>query len=147
MSATHGATITSNAVLLGEGRLTWNPDERRTDRYGYIKLLPYGDSLTEEPIDSIALSKDHNGQKGSLVCKVVETRASSHIGDLFHGVFPRTPKVGDEITLGSGTLDFQNDTVGLLPDDGRITMWLSMRALYDCQEQTVALYFVPQEVS
>jgi len=139
-------------MILGTGILTWMPGERRSDRYGYVYLLRYGNSESDTweniPIKHISV------QRGKLVAKIVETRTSSHIGDLFHCVFPRTPDVGQEIVLGTGTLvfnDFEDEggdgtEVGLYPDDDRSTMWLDMRALYDCHEQTVELRFEPAGV-
>jgi hypothetical protein len=54
--------------------------------------------------------------------------------------------VGEEITLGSGTLFTETDpdtglptAVGLAPDDGRDEDWFDPRALYRCHDQTVRL--------
>jgi hypothetical protein len=121
---------------LGTGVLSWNGAERRSDRYGSVVLLPSPDS--EKPIHLIQVKA---GRRGRLVAIVKETRHSRHIGDLSHGVFPKTPKVGQKITLGEGALFFENDEVGLQPDDGRDTQWLDMRALYNVHEQTVTLFF------
>lgn len=121
---------------LGTGVLSWNGAERRSDRYGSVMLLPFPDS--EKPICLVQVKA---GERGRLVAIVKETRQSRHTGDLFHGLFPKTPKVGQEITLGEGTLFFENDGVGLQPNDGRDTQWLDMRALYNAHEQTVTLYF------
>lgn len=136
-------------VLIGTGILTWSAHERRSDRYGYVNLLKYGDSLS--PHKYIVIKHQNDGQHGKLIAVVRQTRESTHIGDLFHGIFPRTPEVGQEIILGEGTMSYIDDTdedqkftkIGLIPDDGRNTQWFDMRALYDCHEQTVDLYFEP----
>ncbi|HMN19582.1 MAG TPA: hypothetical protein PKA31_03245 [Candidatus Moranbacteria bacterium] len=121
---------------LGTGILNWNGAERRSDRYGSVML--YVSLENEEPIHLVQVKA---GKRGRLIAIVKETRQSRHIGDLFHGVFPKTPKVGQKITLGEGTLFFEGNVVGLQPDDGRDTQWLDMRALYNAHEQTVALCF------
>ncbi len=76
----------------------------------------------------------------------------THIGDLFRGVSPSTPKVGETIVLGTGTFfteptDWYAEGVkfslafGLDPDDGRETDWLDINSLYRLHEQDVELYF------
>jgi hypothetical protein len=122
---------------LGTGVLTWDGGERRSDRYGTVYLLDSPDSEV-----SVRLAQIKEGAHGELVVLVMETRKSRHIGDLFHGIAPRTPRVGQEITLGAGTLFYADSgKVGLKPDDGREDQWLDMRALYDAHEQTVTLFF------
>jgi hypothetical protein len=136
-----------DAVTIGKGILTWNGHERRCDRYGYVWLMEYGDS--ESPHKAAPITgKKLNGRFGTLTARVLEARKSTHIGDLFHRVFPRTPEKGAEIRLGEGFLCFDKDedheSVGLRPADGRDTMWLDIRSLYDVHEQTVELIFTPQ---
>ncbi|WIV57911.1 hypothetical protein [Amycolatopsis nalaikhensis] len=77
---------------------------------------------------------------------MLETRPSVHCGDLTRGLAPTTPAVGEQITLGSGTVFTEPDpdtglptAVGLVPDDGRDEDWLDPRALYRCHNQTVRL--------
>jgi hypothetical protein len=115
-------------TLLGTGRLTWNRGERITDRYGAIYLLADGDSLSEGTnIAHIRVFDPLLGKHGKLIAEVIETRESTHIGDLFHGFAPVTPDVGENIVLGEGTLFTETETdgkttwsmVGLKPDDGR----------------------------
>ena len=139
-------------TTLGTGVLTWSRAERISDRYGAIYLIQEGaNSLTESPTPSQvdgALTRSLIGMHGKLVAKVLETRESTHIGDIFRGISPRTPKVGDEITLGEGRLftepaDEGGIMVGVKPDDGRHSDWLQPRALYDAHEQTVELRFEP----
>jgi len=49
--------------------------------------------------------------------------------------------VGEMVILGEGTLRFEGNGVGLLPDDGRTTLWLNIPALYRVHNQTVTLFF------
>ena len=121
---------------LGTGVLTWNPAERVSDRYGTVYLLTELDSG-----ETVRLAKTNEGKRGRLIAVVEETRASRHIGDLFHGVRPEIPEVGQKIILGEGTLFFQDDLVGVCPEDGRKTLWLNIRPLYQTHEQTVTLHF------
>lgn len=127
-------------IVLGTGVLGWNGHERRSDRYGYISLF-----LSPDSDKAVSLSRRLAGY-GKLVAKVLEIRKSYHIGDLFRGIFPETPEVGEEITLGEGWLSFTGPTVvGLKPDDKRETDWLNPRSLYRLHQQTVELYFIPSE--
>jgi hypothetical protein len=137
-------------TLLGTGRLTWNRGERITDRYGAIYLLADGDSLSEGTnIAHIRVFDPLLGKHGKLIAEVIETRESTHIGDLFHGFAPVTPDVGENIVLGEGTLFTETETdgkttwsmVGLKPDDGRDHFWLNPKKLYRAHEQTVKLWF------
>lgn len=140
----------NNSKILGEGRLSWSRYERIGDRYGAVFLMADGDSLTPEPTAYVKIEGAPEGQRGRLVAEVVETRDSTHIGDLFRGFFPSTPVIGDLITLGEGTLfveltDDGATTVGLQPMDGRPTDWLDPEALYRTHEQTVRLHFVAMQ--
>jgi hypothetical protein len=65
----------------------------------------------------------------------------ARIGDLFHEVCPSKPEPGERVVLGEGTLFFSDEGVGLMPDDGRKTLWLDIRALYRLHNQTVTLFF------
>jgi hypothetical protein len=137
--------IMSKGIYLGTGVLTWEPVERQSDRYGSVWLA---DKASGDDATSV-ISTDAQqfaDVEGKLRAIVKETRISQHIGDLFRGIFPRTPKVGDIIILGSGVFFWENTigrgiAVGLRPHDGRSSDWLSPRSLYDCHHQTVALFF------
>ena len=76
----------------------------------------------------------------------METRQSSHIGDIFRGISPSTPQIGDSIELGEGTLFVsaspEGQWVGLEPDELRNSDWLDPEALYRVHDQTVVLSFV-----
>lgn len=140
-----------NAILLGVGSLNWDGMERRSDRYGMVSLFKENseDKIIEPntKIEEQAI-KAHVGQKGKLVVKITATRESTHIGDIFRGLSPSTPKVGKVFTLGDGTLFSRTDIngqihVGLQPDDDRQSDWLNARTLYKVHEQSVELYFEP----
>ena len=126
-------------VLMGKGILNWPTKERVGDRYGLVGLwsvaaLSFKDLLSFdiEPLEGI---------KGKLVVKVIEARESQHIGDLYHGFYPTTPDVGEEIILGEGSVFYEDGFVGLAPDDGRRTFWLEPKKLYRAHQQLVELYF------
>jgi len=134
--------------IIGIGRLSWGSVERRSDRYGAVILMADGDSLA--PVSAyITPDGAAVGQRGTIVAEVLEIRQSTHIGDLFRGLFPETPTVGDRIVLGTGTLfteaaGFDGVTaVGLHPDVPRSSDWLDPKALYRAHEQTVRLVFEP----
>lgn len=132
---------------LGTGVLTWDRSERVSDRYGYVYLMTAGANSQNNVGTAVPLaSAPIAGSRGRLLAEVLEARESTHIGDLFHGVFPTTPNVGEVITLGEGELVIKPsyagyDSVGIRPDDGRDNLWLDIRALYRCHEQTVRLIF------
>lgn len=144
-----------NSFVLGTGRLTWLSSERRSDRYGFVYLIPYGNSLSSENIPAVPLyfPIELLATRGRLIAEVVEARESTHIGDLFHGVFPETPGVGERIVLGEGAFVVENSPhvqgpmVGTLPDDKRATLRMDIHALYRAHEQTVRLVFEPKEAA
>lgn len=140
-------------ILIGKGSLSWNGAERRTDRYGSIGMFDENsvdNVITKGSYLDVDLIKSMEGISGSLFVIVTETRDSTHIGDLFRGIFPQTPNVRDEFTLGNGKL-FQFVTgdgykyVGVEPHDGRKNDWLDVKTLYMVHEQDVELYFIPDE--
>ena len=141
-------------IHLGEGVLTWEAYERRSDRYGCVYLMGEGgNSLSTEIFPSkiaIGTAEMCSGKRGQLIAVVKETRRSTHIGDLFRGVAPVTPEVGEIISLGTGLFFVNGITgtpgaaVGLRPEDGRPSDWLDIKALYRAHEQTVELFFIPQ---
>jgi hypothetical protein len=119
---------------LETGVLDWEREERISDRYGLVELF-------EGPGSLVKLDRVTEQLHGTLIAIVREVRESHHIGDLFHGVRPSTPKVGERVELGTGAIFFEGDAVGLVPDDHRTTLWLEIRALYRVHNQTVTLYF------
>lgn len=138
---------------LGTGVLTWDGAERRSDRYGAVWLMQDGCTATSriDPVPQLDVRAASGvvGQTGRLVAQVVDARESTHIGDLFRGIFPSKPSVGDRIVLGEGTLFLEpcsfGFTVGLRPDDGRDADWLDPHALYRAHEQMVRLFFEVSE--
>ncbi len=128
------------AIPLGEGVLNWRATERVSDRYGAVHLAPgpFGDPVPFAETSGVL------GQSGTLSAQVLATRESSHIGDLFRGLRPSTPEVGDILTLGTGILFVERGTeLGVLPADGRDADWLDPEALYRCHNQTVRLLWEP----
>lgn len=132
---------------LGHGVFGWCTTERRSNRYGSIHLAsnPYGgEPLADLKINRRAL-KQLSGKRVRLFCRVVETRRSGHIGDVFLGIVPTTPRVDDEVTLGVGRLatsagyDGLPD-IALEPEDGRMEFWIDPRLLYRLHDQTVDVF-------
>jgi len=139
-------------IILGRGVLNWPRGERVCDRYGLVTLSPtsggYND-VPDKPAGSyVALdAATQAGKRGRIVAVVLEARESNHIGDLFRGISPSTPNVGEEIALGEGTLFYENAYddvigVGVKPDQPRDSDWMNPRHLYRCHDQTVELRFV-----
>jgi hypothetical protein len=138
-----------NEVLLGVGILSWFARERRSDRYGYVFLMEKGDSnSTSAETEYVNIAQRRKGSFGTLKVRVLKTRQSTHVGDWFRGVYPRIPKVGAVLTLGTGRLRYEYEkqfgvmTVGIEPLEHSNT-WMDVRALYDVHEQTVELLFEP----
>lgn len=142
--------IPKNAILIGTGALTWDGVERRTDRYGTVTV--HDSNADNEPITNNShlkfdLIEQLKGKSGQLIAEILETRKSTHIGDMFRRIYPSTPDKGDIIELGDGRLFVRSyswaNCIGLEPNDGRLKDWLDPVALYRCHEQTVNIYFVP----
>lgn len=137
------ATNTKRTLVVGTGVLTWDRSERISDRYGFVYLMSEGSNSLSDAGQYVALAIPRS-RRGALVAVVIETRQSTHIGDLFRGVSPNTPEVGEEITLATGRiLQGENadgkPTIGVEPDDERERDWLDIHALYRAHEQTVRL--------
>ena len=96
--------------LLGTGNFTWNAIERRSDRYGSVKL-------TDEFQDSnILLHSDMDrleGKHGRLFAEVLRPVVSSHIGDTARGLKPSTPNKGEIVILGEGTLFIEHRGIAI----------------------------------
>lgn len=132
-------------ILLGKGVLSWPACERRSARYGTVMLMQEGtNSFTKEERPVTLETKPEPGQRVKLFVVVTKSRKSTHLGDLFLGISPSTPSIGERIDLGEGSLfyeDFRGYTlVGLRPDDGRKSDWLDPKKLYQAHEQSVELY-------
>lgn len=129
-------------IEIGTGVLGWDSYERRSDRYGYVNLFASPDDGCEKKVELVEVKTSDFGQ---LVAVVKETRKSNHIGDIFHGVYPETPEVGQRIVLGEGTLISHKHAVGIKPRKKRSTWWLDIKALYKAHHQTVTLFFVSNQ--
>lgn len=137
---------------LGTGVLTWDGKERRSDRYGTVWLMPDGTTsisgeASPKSLVNAELAHGLIGKYGDLIAVVKDARESTHTGDLFRGIYPRKPEIGQIIILGSGRFFTEpafsaGVQVGVSPDpDERVADWLNPRALYDAHEQLVELYF------
>jgi hypothetical protein len=140
---------TQSRVLLGTGILTWDGAERRSNRYGMVILSPGNyndDAKVTASLDAEVLSR-LAGCRVRLEVEVIETRESGHLGDLFLGIHPTTPDVGECIDLGVGIFQTTpcdwtptKQSFGLKPGDGRAELWLDPRSLYRLHDQTVKVY-------
>ena len=132
--------MNTTTTTLGQGVLNWSRYERIGDRYGAVHL-----STTLDSEEYATWEDAPAGTRGTLIARILQTRQSRHIGDIFRGISPSTPEVGEEIALGTGTLFTEMDDgvprIGVMPDDGRETDWMDPRALYRCHSQTVRLEF------
>jgi hypothetical protein len=137
-------------TLLGTGVLTWAKAERISDRYGAVYLMEEGGNSRDGGDPKPYQAEVPADTFGALMVKVTEARESTHVGDMFRGIFPSTPEVGGWITLGIGFLFYTTcddaRPVGLKPEDGRVSDWLDPHALYRAHEQSVELWFQPLPV-
>lgn len=134
--------MTNSAV--GRGVFGWDGHERRSDRYGYFVLSESGYDGNGEYASSGWGDTDPHplvGRRCRIVARVLESRRSGHIGDLFRGIVPSQPEVGELVHLGEGELTTHDygwgRGWGLLPDDERDHDWLEPRKLYRLHDQTV----------
>ena len=133
---------------VGHGIFSWNGQERRTDRYGsfIVDAQNHEQGARAAAYLDLKALKNLVGKRVRVWCVVVETRTSGHIGDLFHGIKPSTPNVGEVVDLGVGTLQledagFNNLTaITLHPKDGRKTFWIDPRRFYRLHDQTVDVF-------
>lgn len=142
-------TIPGDAILVGRGIFTWSKFERVSDRYGTCWLMSDGDTSLSNGFKKAEMWFPINGERGQLIARVLDARESSHVGDFFRGLSPRTPKTGDILVLGSGEVFHEDQdggicAVGIKPDDGRESDWLNPRALYDIHESLVELIWVKE---
>lgn len=132
-----------------KGIFTWASEERRSDRYGFITVMREcfnENSTSMASITDMASLALLTNKRACITVKVIETRESGHIGDIFRGIFPSTPDVGQEFSLGVGKLlvkpaDWSpiGIEIGLYPDDGREDDWLDPNILYQLHDQTVEI--------
>lgn len=129
--------VPAAAYKLGTGILSWDGEERRSNRYGSISLLK---SMDSGETTELLIPEGH----GVLLVKVVTPQKSRHTGDLSRGIFPRTPRFGQVIVLGAGRFfAIGKARVGVKPAIARPDDWLDPHALFDCHESVVNLYWLP----
>lgn len=136
----------SRMKKLASGVFGWSREERCTNRYGKFEFRtePYDGGVVADVSYDVDAMEALVGNKVRLVARVTATRKSGHCGDLYLGIKPSTPKLGEEIELGVGTLLIEagDDTdcrIGLKPSDGREEFWIDPRILYRLHDQTVEL--------
>ena len=141
-----------NRIKIGQGTITWDGYERRSDRYGTVALCSTqykGGDVGSWELD-VETIKAHLGTEGVLLAIPTKTRQSDHAGDRRRKIFPSIPVIGEEIPLGQGVLFMEpnhggwgSESVGVEPTDGRTRDFMNPKALYRVHEQTVELYFIP----
>lgn len=141
-------------MVVGRGIFTWDGKERHSDRYGAfaIDVGSYDENSRFEAAGWDAPPANLAGTVCRITVRVLEARESGHIGDMFRGISPSKPDVGEIVDLGRGRL-FVEDcrfsigkvAVGLLPDDGRSTDWFDPRKLYRLHDQTVEVTIFPSD--
>jgi len=89
-----------NRILLATGYFTWDAVERRSDRYGSVRLNDDKDKdvLLNPSLDVL------EGKQGRLIAEVLVPVRSPHMGDLARGFKPSTPDKGEIVVLGEGSL-------------------------------------------
>lgn len=107
--------------IIGEGIGIWNRTERQSGRYGRILLAQPRAGAEKDPgysgpagvCKELPQAFPLRRREGVLLALVLESRRSSHDGDMLRDIRPRQPKVGDLIELGSGIFEAEvDDTMG-----------------------------------
>lgn len=127
------------------GKLSWPRTERVSDRYGRIRMFGPRDEVLEKTGSALAEEvRVLNEQRVRLGAVVVATRQSGHIGDLFRGIRPTTPEVGEEIIFGEGEFIIDADEYGRIygikPDEPRESDHMDPKKLYRAHDQDVVLF-------
>lgn len=132
---------------LGEGILTWIPEERALGRFGSVSLIIDGNQYAvfrDLPI----------GAQARLSATVLKVRHTTLPPDPARGLHTSTPHVGERIELGTG-LVFAPDLSGFaepiavgiapfpLPGQWRAHHWLSPTSLYRAHNHVVRLELQP----
>ena len=137
-------------TLIARGIFSWHPAERITKRYGafMINKESYNREIASnykfQDMDKVAPLV---GKRVRILASVFQSRYSGHIGDLFLGIYPTQPSVGDTVELGVGVLDYIKDKgcpewseFVLHPEDKREELWIDPNKLYTLHDQTVELW-------
>ena len=143
--------MNTDPFFIGRGIFTWDGEERRTLRYGYVTIhgADYLEKVQTSSLLEVGLISDFVGQQMTLTVKIIETRQSGHVGDHFLKIYPSSPKVEEIIVLGTGTLSIKSTSfgigyaIGLVPKDGREDFWIDPRILYRLHDQTVEIFMTP----
>jgi hypothetical protein len=90
-------------ILIGTGNFTWDAVERRSDRYGSVRLTNGNDDGRTDVLFDSALD-NLEGHKGELYAEVLVPVKSPHMGDLARGIKCSTPDKGEIVVLGTGSL-------------------------------------------
>ena len=132
-----------NQILVGRGIFTWNKSEWVSDRYGSCWLMEDGGTSVSATHKAAEMRFPPEGQKGRLIAKVIEPRESTHIGDFFRGLVPKTPKAGDVFILGVGKSFTETEnwaaSIGVEPEVERHNDWMDPKAVYNIHESLVEL--------
>lgn len=133
----------AGAATLGRGALSWNPQERKSDRYGEVSLYVDSGTVKLTPPPSAV------GRTSVLTATVFATHPPSPLGDLFHKVGPSVPTVGERVILGSGALELREQALvaAVTPLDNRPRFRLDMHALYRVAHNEVELWWEPVSTS
>ncbi|MFA6661434.1 MAG: hypothetical protein WCS56_00205 [Bacilli bacterium] len=138
---------TIKRVQIAHGILTWDGIERRSQRYGTF-ILDNTDYYSNVHVLNF-VNKAHLqtlvGKQVRLTAKVLKSRDSGHVGDQFLHIFPSKPKAKEEVEIGVGHLFIEkgfggNTAIGLIPSDGRETLWLNPIKLYRLHDQTIDIF-------
>lgn len=99
-------TMITNKKLVATGHFSWDAVERRSDRYGSVRLnhrlIESGGNPNHVLVD--ASIDDLEGKYGRLTAEVLIPVDSPHMGDLHRGLRPSTPNQGEVVLLGTGYL-------------------------------------------
>lgn len=99
-------TMSEKKMLVASGHFSWDAVERRSDRYGSVRLNHelIADSGNSNHVLLDASIDDLEGKYGRLTAEVLLPVDSPHIGDLHRGLRPSTPSQGEVVLLGTGYL-------------------------------------------
>jgi hypothetical protein len=130
---------TTRDVILGEGVLNWQREERICNRYGAVHLETRAGSDTFAAFRNIPA-----GQPGVLVARILE---NGEPGFMAVGRELPLPEPGTVVMLGMGVLFRESPdgipSVGVEPQDGRRENWMDPDTLAVVHQQVVRLEFRP----
>lgn len=138
-------------MLLGSGIVTWDSEERVSNRYGAFTLTEDNynhDAHAPVTFDTEGLKLSGLlGKRVKITCLVTESRPSGHAGDKPLRLEPVQPAVGAIIEVGIGILEtapmqFANPAPAIMlrPEIDRAELWIDPRQLYQLHDQTVQVF-------